>query len=314
VTDADLFSKANVTPQGATTPAGTMVVPVRLEAQTEDEPLADGSGTRRRIWLRLVPQQPTFGHLETPLGPLGPAIRDAISGRMPVERTEITRLVDILEPSNLGQVSVAAGDGVVAVRFGASGAVDAHLAPGQEWCMFISGDAVTAMIRGLVEPNLSGALSIASVDASYHHDGATPRVEVAVGAMLDLFGAELLGARIGLSSTLGLLSGPSAILRVAAGWSVDVATAALVPVFGPIVALAMAPVAEMIATAIISDAFDVTSFGATPTSDTSFILDQALPSLQLRLATLRYDSLVADDVGMRLGGAVVLAVAGSTPF
>src|SRR5690606_7864902 len=104
VTDADLFSKANVTPQGATTPAGTMVVPVRLEAQTEDEPLADGSGTRRRIWLRLVPQQPTFGHLETPLGPLGPAIRDAISGRMPVERTEITRLVDILEPGNLGQV------------------------------------------------------------------------------------------------------------------------------------------------------------------------------------------------------------------
>src|SRR5690606_8736794 len=55
-------------------------------------------------------------------------------------------------------------------------------------------------------------------------------------------------------------------------------------------------------------------FGATPTSDTSFILDQALPSLQLRLATLRYDSLVADDVGMRLGGAIVLAVAGSTPF
>lgn len=169
------------------------------------------------------------------------------------------------------------------------------------------------MIRGVIEPHLTGALSIVSVEASYGHDGTTPRVHVTAGAMLDIFGA-LLGAQIKLSSTLQLLTGPAPVLRIAVNWSVDIETALLVPIFGPVVALSMAPIAEKIATDIISDALDVTSFGGTPTGDTSFVLDEALPPLQLGLATLRYDSLIADDSGMVLGGAVLLEGVTNTLF
>src|SRR5262249_35837622 len=74
------------------------------------------------------------------------------------------------------------------------------------------------------------------------------------------------------------------------------------------------PIVQAIATEIISSALDVTDFGATPTGDTSFVLDEALPPLQLGLATLRYDSLVANDAGMVLGGAVAVGAVANTPF
>ena len=301
VTDADMFAAPNKTPQGATAPAGRTVFPVRLDVQTVDQPIPGGSGTQRRVWLRLVPQPPLFGPHQIPLGPL------------PTSSVEITKLVEILKVGNLDQVSVVTGDGVVSVRFGGDGAVASRLLPGQDWGAFSSGDAITRMIRGFIEPHLTGALRLVSVNASYGRDGTTPRVHVTARAMLGMFGAQL-GAQIKLSSTLQLLTGPAPVLRIAVNWSVDVETSLLVPIFGPIVALVMAPIAEKIATDLISDALDVSSFGATSTGDTSFFLDEALPPLEWGLATLRYDSLIAGDSGMVLGGAVLLAAVASTPF
>ena len=313
VTDAQLLAAPNATPQGATVPAGGVVFPVRLEVQTADEPAPGGSGTRRRTWLRLVARKPLIDGLPDPLRPVVDPLLQALVDTMPTPRVEITDLLEILLAGDLAQVSVVVGDGVVAVRFGGAGAVTSHLPAGLSWGVYASGDAITRMIRGLIEPHLRGALSIISVDAQYHHDGATPRVSLTAGVMIGIFGARL-GAEIQLSATLQLLPGPSPVLRTAVTWSIDIETALLIPIVGPVAALAMAPVAEAIATGIVSDALDVTSFGATPTGTTSFVLDRPLPPLQLGLGTLRYDALSADDAGIVLGGALLVGAVANTPF
>lgn len=303
VTDADLFAHANDTPQGALQPAGRLVFRFRLAVVKEQ------SGTV----LRLTPERPEGDGVPPDLvnaiwERLGPAF-DALA-------LPLTPLIRALRTALPGEADVVAGDGVVAARFGAQGPAVARLAPGQEWGLFLGGESVTGILRGLVEPRLTGPLSLLKVDASYAVQNGLPaaglRLGVGIGVDIRLLEAKLeVGVSVG--STFRLLAGPPPALRLAASWDVDVDTGLLVAALG-LKGLAVGPLVEHVAERAVAGALDPTTFGATPTGAKSFLLDLPLPPLAFGPAALTYGSLVATQDGMVLGGIVTLPVVADTPF
>jgi hypothetical protein len=299
VSDADLFAHPNDTPQGALQRAGRLVFAFAMAIEA-----VPGATS-----LRMTALKPEG---EGVPGPLIDALWNALGPQMTAMAIPLTPLLDALRVTGLGAPDVVTGDGIVAGRFAAKGPAVSRLAPGQDWGVFLGAETVTAMIRNLIEPRLTGALDLLKVEATYREEGGLPVVRVEAGAKLGILGVEL-GASVALESVLRLLAGPPPALRIAAGWSVDVDLALLVPVFG-IWAVAMEPIAEAAAREFIASALDPTEFGATPTGQTSFLRDEPLPPLAFGPATLRYDSLVASGAGMVLGGAVLLPVVANPPF
>jgi hypothetical protein len=157
------------------------------------------------------------------------------------------------------------------------------------------------MLLSKVGAGIRNRLPGAEIATRYAADGTVPHVHLTI-AVATPDGWVQVRIGVNMDCALSLITGPPASLRATVTWSVHV-NATGVPGF-----------LEKVVEDYIADEIDPAAFGGVPTGDRVFVLDTALPAIPLLGVFFRYDSIVAAEAGMTIGGAVVLAGLHEPPF
>lgn len=284
VSHTAVLAAPNAVPMGATAPPNRVFLLLEMAA---NGPV---------VSLRCV--RVDLGSLGIKLGPGAPAAEDAlcaaIGSLVKADLTEVLKQLGSPSPSS-SRVELF-GD-IVAIRFEPVGNAVAHLFPGQEWSLFLDGDAVDQ----LAESQIVAKGDIASqlpIDAHWRPAGTVPHVDLEA-AMTATFGAFTPQADIKIGCDFSLVPPSFSGLRTAVHWSIHVDVGTAVPAF----------VDKMVrkeVEKVIEITLDPAKFGATPIGDHAFAFDSPLPHISFGGAGFRYNGAVASPAGMTIGGPVQL--------
>ena len=282
----DVLAAPNGTPAGATTPVGR--VPLLLELRVTGPVLS----------LKCVDAD--LGSLGDALGPGAGAAKAALLAAI-----GSPLVADLTSPlAGLGVRAPAASridivDGTVAIRFDPAGAATAHLSPGQDWGFFLDAAALERLALSKVPADLRSRLPSLVFRPRWQPRGTTPHVDVDYSGKApipDPFTAEVSGT---LGCDFSLTPGRSYSLRTTVQWTLDVDLGAV----GGFLPHLESAVATMVAASV-----DPAKFGGTRLAHDSFAIDTSLPAIALGGGELRYESALASDAGMTVGGPIRLGL------
>ena len=272
VSEADVEIHPNGDPSGAQHPAGTIGIVVRL-------------GIMNRV-LTIVSVTSDISGL--PLPPeLQVAVKNAIdnainqiSGQTVLNTTPI---VNALVGAHLpAEPDLVRGYGAVAMRFGATGSLELHLALNQDWGVFLdAGEAIALLKRRM--PNGW------PINLNWQPNGSTPAIHLDLNMDFAVLGLPVAGVTVKATGSVSFRA-PST-LRLSVFWNLDLT--------------GIADIFEGIARNKVREEIRNKITEATHDGDQSFYFTIDLPSIPAFLGAQPYwGGISSDAAGMTIGGPV----------
>ncbi|MBX2999419.1 MAG: hypothetical protein KF893_12965 [Caldilineaceae bacterium] len=278
VSQVDVEAHPNGDPTGAQQPAGTVGVVVRLtivnRALTIDSVTSDLSGLPLPPGLQSAVEN---------------AVDNAINQLSGQTLFDTTPIVSALVGADLpAEPDLARGHGVVAMRFGATGSLEPHLALNQDWGVFLdAGEAVDLLKRRM--PN---GLPI---NLRWQPNGSTPAILLDLNIDFEVLGLPVAGITVKATGSVSFLA-PST-LKLSVSWVLDL---------GGVLVIFEAAAHKLAREEIRSRIPQAVHDGAQ-----SFYFTINLPSIPAFLgAQPRWGGISSDAAGMTIGGPVKRAQAG----
>ncbi|MGV9793118.1 hypothetical protein [Gordonia sp. NPDC003422] len=273
VTQADLFAHPNSTPTGATAAATQVEIIVQLGIAGQALTIVKASSTPAATGLPPAVRDRIKQRVDSALAPL--------NGTVLFDCSPIISALGAYAPA---QPDLGRGEGVLALRFGASGPIVNHLAPSQAWGVFLDADDVVGLLKRQIPPDFPIPVSV-----RWHGEGPTPTI-VATASInlraLDLI--EVASVTATISAGIAFIS--PATLRISGHWDIDLSGIAA-PFEAIVTKYARGEIRRM--------------FPFVNHNNQDFWYDIALPSIPPLLgAQPRWAGITSSPAGMTIGGPV----------
>ncbi len=280
VNGADLAAHVNGVPAGALTPVGD--VGVSLSFGIVGTALQIVSITSAPAGLTPPSLQAAAkAVIDTALAPL--------VGVTIFETAPVVSALSSLVPAS---PDLARGDGVIAIRFGASGPATSRLAPGQDWGAVLDANEATGLLTDRIPDGLP-------VNVTWLPNGGKPGIGAEVEIDVNALGIDIASITATANATVSFVA-PSS-LKVDAFWDID-----LSGILSPLEAIARKYVRKYLRELVSEDVPGATNEGAQ-----GFSYTIALPALPTFLKVRPvWGSISSDADGMTIGGPVIAAFRG----
>jgi hypothetical protein len=203
VTEPDLLAHPNTTPDGATTSAGQLELVFQLGIENQALTLVRASS---RPVAPAVPA-PVLAEIKRRVD----ALLEPLAGTVLFDCAPIVTALGAYVPAD---PDFGRGGGVLALRFGSTGATISQLGPNQAWGIFLDADNAVGLLKRRIPAGLP-----APVNVHWQANGPAPLIVADTSIDLSPLGIEIA------SLSAVIKAGPSFIapstLRLSATWSVD---------------------------------------------------------------------------------------------
>lgn len=279
VSEADLAAHPNAAPPAATEVAGQVRVVVRLGVRESALVIVDAT---------------THTHAASVPAPITQQIRQRLDAELAALEGMVlldgAPIVAALGSSVPAEPDLGRGGGVVALRFGSTGATVSRLGSNQRWGVFLDAEEAVALLRRRVPPG-------APVTVRWQPDGTTPKivadlfVDLTFPISVGPFQTEIdLGNVIGAVDATPQFIAPST-LRLVVSWGIDLT--------------GIADIFESEVRRRVRGEIRRIFAQATHDSSNSFYFDIALPGIPALLGTQpQWGGITASTAGMTIGGPV----------